>query len=85
MVSLFDKQRKIWDRSKKGFSRLVYSKFLSFDIEFLRKIKMSKRGQQTWVIVTIIIVVLFLLAMLVFYGMLGDKAGGLTDQIGGFF
>tara|TARA_Y100000310_G_C20268477_1_gene616881 strand:+ start:106 stop:261 length:156 start_codon:yes stop_codon:yes gene_type:complete len=45
----------------------------------------DKRGQQTWVIVTIIIIVLFLLAMLVFYGMLGDKAGGLTDQIGGFF
>jgi len=45
----------------------------------------DKKGQQTWVIVTVIILVLFLLAMLVFYGTLGDKAGGLVDSFGGLF
>ena len=45
----------------------------------------DKKGQQTWVIVTVIILVLFLLAMLVFYGTIGDKAGGLTDKLGGLF
>ncbi len=46
---------------------------------------LDKKGQQTWIIVTIIILVIFLLAMLVFYGSLGDKAEGLVGNFGGLF